>query len=230
MSTEQPAAAGTISADGLWEWDGTKWVPAGPAQLAAPWRKIRPPALVAGLIIATFGLYSFWWLYVTWSELKRELRRRQMNPLGHVIGILVPVYGWASFAGHLLTIQRLGQRRGLASKAGIATGTLSWAIALLMSWSPISVVIGDFGWTIFIGPNISLGLRGFLAGAVMSAVLSVAQASLNRAWQSLPGPTAAFQMHPVEWVVLVGGSTLTLVILLLGILVCPAGCVASPSR
>ena len=67
MAVQPPVAPGQISPDGMWRWDGVRWVPLMGQPIAPP--RSRPwiwwvaggcaLLLVIGLVGAGFGIYSF---------------------------------------------------------------------------------------------------------------------------------------------------------------------------
>ena len=82
--------------------------PAPEPPLVAPaWRRPRPVWLTVALMVATFGLYGYYWLFASWRELKSEADDRTMHPFWHAFGIaIIPIYGWIQFYAHMRAIRR----------------------------------------------------------------------------------------------------------------------------
>lgn len=81
-----------------------------------PWRRVRPLWRTAALIIATFGLYWFYWFGATWNELKQETGKKGMHPRGHLFSLFVPIYQLFQIYAHFrlikdVIVQRSGAKR-----------------------------------------------------------------------------------------------------------------------
>lgn len=72
----------------------------------------RPLWLVAALTIATFGLYWFYWVGKSWAEMKREVRDPGMDPIGHTLAMVVPIYGLFRLHAHFRVLNELLERVG----------------------------------------------------------------------------------------------------------------------
>src|SRR6185312_15623411 len=92
-----PAAAPQLSADGLWEWNGTQWMPAQPApgaqQVAqsTPLVEAAPPAQAAppgqATPVSPDGRHQ--WNGTAWTPLKKK--GHLVRKLGIVLGALLLV-------------------------------------------------------------------------------------------------------------------------------------------
>src|SRR5206468_4575766 len=74
------------------------------------WRRQRPIWLVGSLAVLTFGIYPVVWLGATWSEMKRELGESRMDPWGHALSQLVPIYGLFRVHAHYRKLNEMLER------------------------------------------------------------------------------------------------------------------------
>src|SRR5688572_8007604 len=103
----------------------------------------RNPAAVVLFSILTFGLYAYYWLYATTSELKQETGRRDLSPLLDALLAFITVGVWGVWAGfrnariaHQLHVDRELAHTdrslivGIACAASFFVGPWAWLLAI----------------------------------------------------------------------------------------------------
>jgi hypothetical protein len=170
---------------------------------ASPAPRLRPLWLVAALTVVSYGLYLPIWLGLSWAEMKRELRDPHMQPVGHALAMLVPIYNLCLLHAHFGTINEMLESKGQA--AGM---------------SPGAIVATTIGSTLLGGaaarvaqPLTSLGLS--LAGlALLGWAVLCGQEGLNDYWRVAAKLDLSEQVHWGEWTTLVAGGLLFALMLL----------------
>lgn len=168
---------------------GTQTVAPGAIQRVVRPR-IRPLWLVGALTASTFGIYSLYWMYTTWRELKAELRDESMSPAWHALTQLVLVYNLFRFHAHMRTI------REVAESHGVATALSPGACVL--------ITLAGYGVARFTGDEVTpLDLVAY--GAIASAIMW-GQQTLNNTWAAiLPPGSRNAHSHWLEGVILALG-------------------------
>src|SRR5690349_15102545 len=72
----------------------------------------RPVWLVAALSIVTFNVYGVGWFGSSCADLAADTRDARMDPVGHALALLVPVYGELRAFAHFREIERRLRERG----------------------------------------------------------------------------------------------------------------------
>jgi hypothetical protein len=153
-------------------------------------------------------LYSLYWIYTTWRELKDERRDANMHPVWHALAMVVPVLGWVLFYRHIQMIRGCAASYRLKTSLRPGIAVAIWILAVLIGWGPVSLTpVGNGNFELFVGPSVGFefGVKGIGAAVLIAAVLVWAQANLNRVWQALPDPGPWSRIHPAEWIVLALG-------------------------
>ncbi len=142
---------------------------------------IRRPWLVVLLSFLSLGLYHIYWIGVTWWELKRHLNDRRMHPIGHVIGFLVPVYGYWVWDRHFQKLDSVFRESGIAQVRSLRlliNSVVGWSLG---GW--IVAVVVQYSWS---GPVAGLIVIAstVVASVSLGKALFRAQVGLNALWQS----------------------------------------------
>jgi hypothetical protein len=135
---QMPPGYGTRSPDGRWWWDGRAWQPVPdaaprPPGVQATWSGGSPvPYGVTGhpgrvrsigvsilLTIVTLGIYSFYWVYVTYDEMKQFSGVGVGGPLGLILYILLHPTAWFLIPGE---VREMYEMRGMHSPVRGVTG------------------------------------------------------------------------------------------------------------
>jgi len=165
--------------------------------LEAPRR--RPPWMVAMLAFLSGGTYSFFWLWRSWLELKRVVRRPSMHPFWHAVATLVPLYGLFRFHEHFRVLDDLLRRAGVGVRAGAALLTLIYVLLAALSYISLAIALDAGG-----GVTRGLGPLSLLViGAANAYVISVGQIALNAHYRSRAEAEVPQRAHAFEWIFLV---------------------------
>jgi hypothetical protein len=157
------------------------------------------PGLAFALVALTFGLYTFYWLFETWREIKHDDGDAGKRPVGHALAVLVPVYGLFRMHAHMRTIRQRVQSYGGQTSLSAGTAVVVWIAVNVLAQA---------------ADRPSLGLLFFVAALHEAGLVAWGQAALNQAW-FLKDPHARVQpTHPVKWVVLGLGGLATALALL----------------
>ena len=133
------------------------------------------------MTIASYGLYLFYWYYVTWKHY-RESTGEKAYPIWHALTLLVPIYNLFRTHAHMRVFRDLMRGRGLVTT--ISTG---WAVAAV--W--VSGAIGWFSFRLSFGEEMTQ--RTAVAAAVLDGISMVivawlllhVQSNLNSYWHHL---------------------------------------------
>ena len=146
--------------------------------VATELRNILSPQRILFMTIVTYGLYLFYWFYITWKQY-RDVTGEQVYPVWHALTLLVPIYNLFRTHAHTRTFRDLMRDRGL-----LTTISVGWAVAAV--W--ISAVIDGFSFRMTFGGEISQGLAvavAILDGisiTIVAWLLLHVQGNLNKYW------------------------------------------------
>lgn len=180
---------------------------------AAEWRKLRSPSLVAICTFTTLGFFGLWWFYATWSELKREYQDEKMHPVWHTLTQLVPVYSYFRFHAHMEAIYSVANTYKVAVPLSAGTLTLIYFISTVSNRA-LDRVIDQFAQQVpaeLLFVLVGLFLLSFFGFGLVTAF---GQDVLNRSWRVSPGGGVACPIHPVQWLLVILGSLLWVMILM----------------
>jgi RNA polymerase subunit RPABC4/transcription elongation factor Spt4 len=121
------------------------------------------------LSAVTYGLYFFYWLYLTWKQLQGETREVHY-PVWHALTLFVPIYGLFRLHKHMGIVQ------ALALRAGVNTSlTPGLAVVLIaLTWVLGFVSTGAKGIEIVVFNTVSFALT--------TTAMVWAQGTLNAYW------------------------------------------------
>ena len=125
----------------------------------------------------SYGLYLFYWIYLTWKQY-RDHTREEAYPVWHTLSLLVPIYGLFRTHAHTRVFKELMIRRGLVTT--IAPG---WAVVAVMvssgfNWNSFGTGFGEITQTI----AIIIAVLDLLAIAIVAWLLMHLQGNLNNYW------------------------------------------------
>lgn len=165
----------------------------------------RPLWLVAALTVATFGLYWYWWVGKSWAEMKREVRDPGMDPIGHALAMIVPIYGWFRLHAHFRIINEMLERVGsprrveplLAVVWAILATAVSRAATRLSSLTSGALTPDDVTLTVALSLSGTLLIVGWVV---------YGQQALNDYWDRQAGRPLRYRVGVWQWVLLVLGG------------------------
>jgi len=177
------------------------WASAAYASETHPYR--RPLWLVVGLTIATFGLYWYYWIGKSWAEMKREVRDPGMDPIGHALAMLVPIYGWFRLHAHFRILNELLERVGSPRRVEPSLAVIWAIVASLVNrgairlWNLIDFTPDDIVFALMVDWLGTLLLVGFVA---------YGQQALNEYWDTVEHRPLRYRVSVWQWILLAIGG------------------------
>ena len=161
----------------------------------------RPRAVVGLLGLFGNGAYSFFWLWMSWRELKRIRGDASMYPFWHALAMFaVPLYGLFRFHAHFRTIDQLLQAARVPVRAGAGLLTLVFFLLLAVLYGSVALA-ATAGAT---GSVASLAPLSLLAVATGYAyIVGTGQQALNAYYGSLTGVAVPERGHALEYLFIV---------------------------
>lgn len=159
----------------------------------------RPRWVVALLGLFGSATYGFWWLWMSWRELKRIRGEASMAPFWHAFACFaVPLYGLFRFHAHFRTIDELNARAGIPVRAGAGLATLVFFLLISVLWSGIalSAAAASTGQR-------EVGLQPLsllVVGTGYAFIVRSGQEALNAYYASLSGQPIPERPHALELV------------------------------
>ena len=149
-----------------------------------------PPTRILLMAVLSYGLYLFYWFYLTWKQY-RDHTGREAFPVWHALTLVVPIYGLFRTHAQVRSFKELMVNSGV-------TSTLSpgWAVVLVMLSGVLDGISFNVSGGFFSLQEISQGtalavtLLAALSIAVVAGLLLQLQGNLNRYWGGLPQVTS----------------------------------------
>ena len=162
-------------------------------------RRVRYSLWRVGILtFLSFGLYYFYWMYVSWKHLAAEMPEKEFHPVWHALSQFVPIYNWVVLYQHFRTIKEVQKRvwvesnlsPGLVVVLSIVLPFILWIGTLILAG--IQLILTEtlaFGLVdVLWGVSLSLMIIGASAGTWIILVLW-GQRNLNKYWERLGAPT-----------------------------------------
>lgn len=167
-------------------------VPAAPTDA-----RRRPPVIVGLLGLLGNATYAFFWLWMSWRELKRVRGDASMRPFWHATAVfLVPLYGLFRFHAHFRTIDELLASARVSVRAGAGLLTLVFVLLLAALYGSISLAAAASAS----GATASLTPLSFVVVAAGYAyIVGTGQTALNAYYRSLKGVEVPQRGHVFEY-------------------------------
>ncbi len=132
------------------------------------------------MTIISYGLYLFYWFYLTWKQY-RDHTREEAYPVWHTLTLLVPIYGLFRTHAHTRVFKELMTRRGLLTT--IAPG---WAVAAVVAssaldWNSFRLSFGELTQA----TAITIAVLNMLSIAIIAWLLWHVQGNLNEYWHHI---------------------------------------------
>ncbi len=161
----------------------------------------RPRALVTLLALFGSATYSFWWLWMSWRELKRVRGDASMSPFWHAFAMFaLPIYGLFRFHAHFRTIDELLDEARVPLRAGAGLLTLVFFLLLSVLYGSLGVAAAAAST----GAPASLGPASFLVVAGAYAyIVGTGQAALNAYYGSVSAVEVPERGHAFEYIFVV---------------------------
>ena len=192
-------------------------------------RRVRYSLWRVGILtFLTFGLYYYYWMYVSWKHLAEEMPGKEFHPFWHAMSQLVPIYNFVVIYQHFRTIKDAQERGRVVSNLvpGLALALsivlpyilfiVIWILAFALLWALQSFSVAPAVAVLWVVISI-LMLIGLSAGTLLTLVLW-GQRNLNKYWER-PGarPARSARTGPGEIIISAAGGLFTALIIMGGI-------------
>lgn len=162
------------------------------------------PNRIILLSFLTTGLYTFYWMYVTWRHY-RDFTDTPAYPVCHALTLLVPVYQFFRLHAHIRVYQEMMQERGVPTTLRPIRTVGIFLVVIGLVWVAVRLT-ADPEVGAMTGPE----QLGYFAANVarvglMAWILYQAQGNINRYWQHRVGmrlANAPYSLVEVAMVVL----------------------------
>ncbi len=137
------------------------------------------------LTIVSFGLYLFYWFYLTWRHY-RDHTGNEAYPIWHALTLLIPIYGLFRIHAHVRSYNELMSKSGL-----LGSIDPMWVVAVFLITNILGIVAniltgGLFGTDDYtFVAAVSAAILFAVSLALYLRVLLPIQSDLNRYWESL---------------------------------------------
>jgi hypothetical protein len=128
---------------------------------------VRPAWLVAGLTVASFGLYAFYWFFSTWRELRAELSDDSMHPVWHALSTAAPIYGLFRVHAHMRLTRAVAVSRGLRVPLSPGSCVTAWLIVTWLGNATSRVSLRSVGYGPWVGFGIDLAIAAITAAVLV---------------------------------------------------------------
>lgn len=146
------------------------------------------PRRILVMTVLSFGLYLFYWFYLTWQQY-RDHTKREAYPVWHAMSLSVPVYDLFRTHAHMNSFKELMHAANLNT-----TINPGWAVVVVLISSVLGLVSffltggAETKEVTFRAALVAFGLN--LASLVMvTKLLLQVQENLNQYWESLQNIT-----------------------------------------
>lgn len=161
-----------------------------------------PIKRVVMMMVASDGLYFFYWFYLTWKQY-RDHTSEEAFPFWHTMTQSVPVYGLFRVHAHMGTFAELIGKHGTPS-----TIRPKWAVAVIL----ISTLLSLASWLITLQGHLSQGQAlmalalAIVQTAMVAWLLVGVQSNLNSYWNSISTGASRAKVGAGEVVLAILGS------------------------
>lgn len=158
----------------------------------------RRPRSVVGLL-GLFGsaAYGFFWLWMSWRELKRIRGDTSMRPFWHAFAIFfVPLYGLFRLHAHFRTIDEHLKAGSVPVRAGAGLLTLVFFLLLTILYGGLVLGIAAASTN---APASLAPLSIFVVGGAYAYMVGTGQDALNAYYRSVSGIDIPERAHALEY-------------------------------
>ena len=192
-------------------------------------RRVRYSLWRVGILtFLTFGLYYYYWMYVSWKHLAEEVPGKEFHPFWHAMSQFAPIYNSVVIYQHFRTIKDVQERErvksnlvpGLALALSIVLPYILtigvWILVFVLLWALLSFSVAPAVAVLWVVISI-LMLIAAVAGTFLTLVLW-GQRNLNK-YLERPGarPARSARTGPGEIIISAAGGLATALIIMGGI-------------
>ena len=146
------------------------------------------PSRVLVMSVISYGLYLFYWFYLTWKH-HRDHTRTEAYPIWHALTLAVPIYGLFRTYAHVRSFKELMAGAGVASSLSAGLAVTLMIVSNALGWASFRLTYG-------VAPTQSIIFLGIILDlisiGVVVALLMPIQENLNRYWASLAGDRVVY--------------------------------------
>ncbi|PKB78199.1 MAG: hypothetical protein BZY88_19810 [SAR202 cluster bacterium Io17-Chloro-G9] len=129
------------------------------------------------MTILSYGLYLFYWFYLTWKQY-RDHTDEAVFPVWHALTLMVPIYGLFRTHAHTRIFKELMTGRGL-----LTTLAPGWAVVAVLSssafdWNATRLSFGELTQA----TAVTISVLGILSIGLVAWLLMHIQGNLNTYW------------------------------------------------
>ena len=137
---------------------------------------IIDPARIIVLSILSFGLYFFYWFYLTWKHY-RDYTRTENYPIWHALTLFVPIYYLFRAHAHIRSFKELMAEKSMPSN--LRPGLFVVLVA-------ISAILNTISWRIYLyDPSFNTIILDIFTIIFDIVILVWVQTNLNRFWRTI---------------------------------------------
>ena len=148
------------------------------------------PQRVILMTILSYGLYLFYWFYLTWKQY-RDHTGEKAYPVWHALTLLVPIYGLFRTHAHMSSFRELMVQANMSCSINAGLAVLVIIAASVLENISLQITGGfkliDFTQDV----AILSALMDVSAIALIAALLLQVQKNLNAYWSGLPSTRVA---------------------------------------
>ena len=128
----------------------------------------------------TYGLYLFYWFYLTWKQY-RDHTREEAFPVWHALTLVVPIYGLFRTHAHARIFRELMTNRGLMTTISPGLAVAAVVASSALSWSTFGLSWGDMT----LAAALTTTVIEILSIAIVAWLLMRLQDNLNNYWHEV---------------------------------------------
>lgn len=132
------------------------------------------------MTILSYGLYLFYWFYLTWKQY-RDHTREEAFPVWHALTLVVPIYGLFRTHAHTRVFQELMTNRGLMTTIAPGMAVAAVVASSALNWSTFGLSLGE----ISLATAMTITVIEMLSIAIIAWLLRHIQGNLNNYWQEV---------------------------------------------
>ena len=142
------------------------------------------PRRVILMTILSYGLYLFYWFYLTWKEY-RDHTGAEAYPVWHALTLLVPIYGLFRTHAHMRSLRKLMVQANISCSIRPGLAVLVIIVSSVLESISAQIAVGFGSTTITQGVATLSAVLDITAITMILGLLLQVQKNLNGYWESL---------------------------------------------
>ena len=148
--------------------------------------KLSPKRVVV-MSILSFGIYLWYWFYLTWKQYRDHTGERAY-PVWHALALSVPIYGLFRTHAHMRSYKELMAGTGVPTTIAVGWTVFAVAIVSLLVYAGFTLGLGEMT----AGDAGVVMLMYITSVSVVAVLLTQLQDNLNRYWDGLPNTSTGY--------------------------------------